>query len=67
MTTNEAKTACKDGGTVIYNGGEYTVDHIKTFYSKKERAFRNSLYLIPLNGANSITVARLRDCQLKGG
>ena len=67
MTTDEAKQAHIDGCTVIYNGGEYTIDHIKTFYSRKEKSWRNSLCLAPVNGANSVTVALMRDCELKGG
>lgn len=41
MTTDEAKQAHIDGRVIIYDGGEYTIDHIKTFYSKKEKTCNN--------------------------
>lgn len=64
MTVDEAKEVCRSGGRVKYGEGEYTVGYIMTFYDQKERGFRNSLYLIPCNGANSVTVARLKECDI---
>jgi hypothetical protein len=65
MTTDEAKEACKSGQTVIFRGGEYAVAHINTWYDRHEGGWRNSLELVPRSGANSITVARMRDCEVK--
>ena len=62
MTTDEAKQAHKDGAVVIYKETEWYIDHIKTYY---ENGWKNSLFLVPCNGINSATVARMRDCELK--
>ena len=63
MTIEEAKAALKEGAIVIYKGTEYYIDHIQTYY---EKGFKNALFLVPCNGVNSATVARMRDCMLKG-
>ena len=64
MTIEEAKQALKDSTVVIYKGHEYYIEHIQTYY---ENGFKNALFLVPCNGINSATVARMRDCEVKGG
>lgn len=54
---------CKVGDTVYCV--DYAVAHINTWYDRHEGGWRNSLELVPRNGANSITVARMRDCEVK--
>jgi hypothetical protein len=66
MTTEEAKQAIRTGAVVTYNGSDHFIDHIITRYDGKEKGWRNSLFLVPCNGVNSATVARMRDCELKG-
>ena len=66
MTTEEAKEAHKNRVVVTYNGSDHLIDHIITRYDNKENGWRNSLFLVPCNGVNSATVARMRDCELKG-
>ena len=68
MTTDEALKACEHDAIVIYNGAEWTVGHIVTYFEKGlNKGKRNALYLIPCNGSNSVTYARMRECSLKGG
>ena len=62
MTTDEAKQALKEGTVVIYKETEWYIDHILTCF---ENGFKNALFLIPRNGINSATVARMKDCELK--
>lgn len=64
MTIEEAKKALKERSVVIYKGHEHFIDHIQTYYDK---GFRNALFLVPCNGINSATVARMADCVLRGG
>lgn len=67
MTTNEALSVMENQSVVIYNDAEWYIGHIVTYI---ERGIgggkRNALYLIPCNGSNSVTYARMRDCVLKG-
>ncbi len=52
---------------VMYHDVEWTVGHIVTYFEKGfHKVKRNALYLIPCNGSNSVTYARMRDCELKG-
>lgn len=62
MTIEEAKKAIKEKTVVIYKGHEYYVDHIQTYYDK---GFKNALFLVPVDGVNSATVARMVDCEVK--
>ena len=63
MTIEEAKKALKERSVVIYKGHEHFIDHIQTYYDK---GFRNALFLVPCNGINSATVARMADCEVDG-
>ena len=63
MTIEEAKKAIKEKTVVIYKGHEYYVDHIQTYYDK---GFKNALFLVPVDGVNSATVARMVDCEAEG-
>ena len=63
MTIDEAKKALKERSVVIYKGHEHYIDHIQTYYDK---GFRNALFLVPVGGMNSATVARMVDCALEG-
>ena len=63
MTIEEAKKAIKEKTVVIYKGHEYYVDHIQTYYDK---GFKNALFLVPVDGVNSATVARMVDCEVEG-
>ena len=63
MSIEEAKKAIKERLCVIYKGYEYYVDHIQTYYDK---GFKNALFLVPCNGINSATVARMADCEMDG-
>lgn len=67
MTIDEAKRACEEKRTVIYNGAEYCPLGIFSWPKDHgyELGWRNDLYLAPLNGANSSTQALVRDCNLK--
>ena len=65
MTTEEAKQAHKEGVKVVFNGSDHFIDHIITRYDKKAKMWLNSLYLVPCNGYNTATIARMRDCELK--
>ena len=63
MTIEEAKKAIKEKTVVIYKDHEYYVDHIQTYYDK---GFKNALFLVPVDGVNSATVARMADCEVEG-
>lgn len=64
MTVDEAKQAHMRELVVVYNGFNYFIDHIITRHHKTEKRWVNELYLIPCNGINSSTVAKLRECEL---
>ena len=62
MNIEEAKSALRDKAVVDYKGHDYFIDHIQTYY---EKGFKNALFLVPCNGLNSATVARMADCEVK--
>lgn len=62
MTIEEAKKATKERSVVIYKDHEYYVDHIQTYYDK---GYKNALFLVPVDGVNSATVARMVDCEVE--
>ena len=62
MTIDEAKKALKEHSVVICKGREYNADHIETYCDK---GFKNALFLVPVGGMNSATVARMADCALE--
>lgn len=66
MTIDEAKLAVQQKLPVIHNGIEYRANGIITWYkhSGYDSGWRNSLDLIPVNGARSYTQALVRDCEL---
>lgn len=64
MTTDEAKEACMKRRAVLHNGAEYYIDYILTRWDRNERAWRNSLYLEPVSGVNSVVVAKMREVEL---
>lgn len=67
MTIDEAKDAVKDHRIVIHSGFEYYAVAIITWHKDhgQDYGWRNSLRLVPLNGADSVTEALARDCSLK--
>ena len=60
---DETEKAVKEKTVVIYKGHEYYVDHIQTYYDK---GFKHALFLVPVDGMNSATVARMADCEVEG-
>ena len=66
MTIDEAKEAVKNCTPVWYNGEEYRVNGIISWYQRHgfDQGWRNTLDLIPVNGAKSCTQALMRDCSL---
>lgn len=66
MTIDQAKEAVKSRAPVWYNGEEYRANGILTWYKCHgfEHGWRNSLELIPVNGARSYTQALVKDCSL---
>ncbi len=67
MTTDEALCAMEEQREVAYEGAVWLIGHIITYIERGNGGGkRNALYLIPKNGSNSVTYARMRDCSLKG-
>ena len=67
MTTEELNRALREDLTIFYNGAEYKLEYVKTWYERRgsNKGMRNTLHLIPCNGANSTTDALMRYCELK--
>ncbi len=67
MNTEDLNLAFKEDATILYNGAEYKLDHVKTWYQRRglDKGVRNTLVLIPCNGSNSTTKALMRLCELK--
>ena len=59
MTNEEAKQALLSHETVGYSGGKYILSAI--VYKCIDGRIATSAELIPINGANSLTVAKIRD------
>ena len=66
MTIDEAKKVVETRTPVFYNGAEWTADGIISWHKDQgyDRGWRNSLYLVPTNGSNSVTRAPVKDCSL---
>ena len=66
MTTTEAKYACETGAMVMFHEAVYRAIAIisipKEFRWQTE--WYNTLKLVPINGARSVTEARMRECRL---
>lgn len=66
MTTAEAKYACETGAMVIFHEAVYRAVAI-TSIPKEFRwhtEWHNTLKLVPINGARSVTEAKMRECRL---